>query len=187
MVAPPTDGASWAARRRSSKAGSRRWRSWGGPAWGSNPTPLRADPSLMERHWTSRLLHRVGAATAHSGAGAVAALAVAGWIVVGAFVGFRPWWQTVLYAVTSTMTFVMVFVIQHTQSRQTSATQRKLDELLRASHDADPTYIAAEDAPDEDLELLAEISEADRRRAHAQALQQNRATSSGGVADPGDL
>jgi len=41
------------------------------------------------------------------------------------------WWLTVLYAATASVTFVMVFVIQHTKARQTSATQRKLDELIR--------------------------------------------------------
>jgi low affinity Fe/Cu permease len=118
-----------------------------------------------QRHWTSRLLYAVGEVVAHSGAGIVAALLVLGWAIVGAISGFPAWWQTVLYSVTGSVTFVMVFVIQHTQQRQTAATQRKLDELLRASERADSALIAVEEAPDEHLEALARLNLADRERA----------------------
>ena len=63
------------------------------------------------------------------------------------------------------MTFVMVFVIQHTQQRQVAATQRKLDELIRSSTEADPTLIAVEEAPDDDLENLARLHVAEREQA----------------------
>lgn len=71
----------------------------------------------------------------------------------------------VLYSVTGSVTFVMVFVIQHTQERQTSATQRKLDELIRSSVRADNTLIAVEEAPDEHLQALAHLNLADRQQA----------------------
>jgi low affinity Fe/Cu permease len=140
--------------------------------FGSNPTPLHSDASVRERHWTSRLLHHVGALTAHSGAGAVAAAALAIWLVVGAATGFEHWWELVLYSSTSAVTLLMVFVIQHTQARQTSGTQRKLDELIRSSATADSTYIAAEEAPDGELEALTELSEAERERAQRERLGQ---------------
>src|SRR5689334_8956007 len=105
-----------------------------------------------ERHWTSRLLHRVGEVVGHSNAGVVAGAVVLGWVVVGAAIDFPDWWQTILYAVTAAVTFVMVFVIQHTQSRQISAMQRKLDELLRSHARADDALIAAEEAPDEEIQ-----------------------------------
>ncbi|MFN8053548.1 MAG: low affinity iron permease family protein [Acidimicrobiales bacterium] len=126
---------------------------------GSNPTPIRADSSLRERHWTSRWLHRAGATTAHSGAGLVALLALAAWFVVGVIDHFSHRWEIVLYSATASVTFLMVFVIQHTQARQTSALQRKLDELIRASGEADPAYIAVESASDGDLERLSHVSE----------------------------
>jgi len=59
----------------------------------------------------------------------------------------------------------MVFAIQHTQARQQSATQRKLDELLRAQPLADNRIIAVEEAPDAELEALADLNLADREQA----------------------
>ena len=76
-----------------------------------------------QRHWTSRALHRVGGVAAHSGAGIVATVLVVLWAGVGLISGFPQWWQTVLYSVTGSVTFVMVFAIQHAQERQTSGTR----------------------------------------------------------------
>lgn len=70
-----------------------------------------------------------------------------------------------LYSVSASVTLIMVFAIQHAQSRQQAATQRKLDELIRASSGADNRLIAAEDAPDEELQALADLNLADRERA----------------------
>ena len=117
------------------------------------------------RHWTSRLLHRVGEVVASAGAGVLAAVMVVGWTVIGALTAFPGWWATVLYSVTASVTFVMVFVIQHTQSRQTTAVQRKLDELIRADAAGDNSLIAVEEAPDEELQALADRSLTDRSSA----------------------
>ena len=87
------------------------------------------------------------------------------WGVVGVVAGFPAWWQTVLYSVTASVTFVMVFVIQHTHERQTSALQRKLDELIRSSAPADDALIAVEEAPDEQLQALTDLNLGDRTRA----------------------
>jgi len=124
-------------------------------------------PGWEQRHWTSRALHRVGGFAAHSGAGIVATVLVVVWAAVGLVSGFPQWWQIVLYSVTGSVTFVMVFVIQHAQERQTSGTQRKLDELIRSSSRADNTLIAVEEAPDEHLEALAHLNLADRNQAAA--------------------
>jgi len=118
-----------------------------------------------QRRWSSRLLHRLGEATSHSTAGLIAGLAVLAWLLVGAAAGFAPWWETVLYTVSSSTTLVMVFAIQHTQARQQSATQRKLDELLRAMPTANDQLIAVEEAPDAELEALAALNLADRAQA----------------------
>jgi low affinity Fe/Cu permease len=118
-----------------------------------------------DHHWTSRLLHRAASATSVSGTGFLAAVLVVGWAVVGELTGFPDWWQVALYSVAASVTFVMVFVIQHTQARQVSSMQRKLYELLRASVKADDALIAVEEATDEELEALAEINVEDRRAA----------------------
>jgi len=103
----------------------------------------------------SGLLHRLGDATSNSVAGAVAATAAACWIVVGVVTEFPSWWQVVLYSTTAIVTFVMVFVIQHTQSKQIAALQRKLDELIRSSHRADNSLISVEERPVDELQNLA--------------------------------
>jgi low affinity Fe/Cu permease len=121
----------------------------------------------VERHWSSRLLHRIGEVVSHAASGILAALLVMGWAMLGLLAGFPTWWQVTLYSVTGSVTFVMVFVIQHTQQRQTAATQRKLDELLRSSDQADSKLIAVEEAPDEDLAQLTSSNVADRAKATA--------------------
>lgn len=118
-----------------------------------------------QRPLTSRALHRIGEVAGGSGAGMVAASLVVVWALVGAIYGFPTWWQTILYSVTGSVTFVMVFVIQHAQDRQTFGTQRKLDELIRASSRADNSLIAVEEAPDEHLQALAHLNLADRSSA----------------------
>lgn len=108
------------------------------------------------------MLHRVGELVAHSVTGLVALAVVVGWAAVGLATGFPAWWSTTLFSVTASVTFVMVFVIQHTQARQTAATQRKLDELIRVSTRADDGLIAVEEAPDGHLRQLTELTVSER-------------------------
>jgi low affinity Fe/Cu permease len=123
-----------------------------------------------DHHWTSRTLHRAGSATSVSGTGVLAGALAVGWAVVGAIAGFPSWWQTALYSVTGSVTFVMVFVLQHTQARQVTSMQRKLDELLRTSTRADDSLIAVEEASDAELQALAELNVEDRRAASTAAV-----------------
>ncbi len=113
----------------------------------------------------SGVLHRLGDATSNAVAGLLAAIAAAAWLVVGLFAGFPMWWQIALYSTTAIITFVMVFVIQHTQSKQIAALQRKLDELIRASHQADNTLISVEQAPEGELQQLADVYRDQRHEA----------------------
>jgi low affinity Fe/Cu permease len=61
----------------------------------------------------------------------------------------------VFAAVIEAVTLVLVFVVQHTQGREQAATQRKLDELIRALNDADSNLIQLEEAPDEEMDRVA--------------------------------
>lgn len=119
----------------------------------------------FERKWSSRALHRLGELTSHAGAGLAVVAAVLLWLVVGWLESFPTWWQATLYATSSSITLVMVFAIQHTQARQQAAIQRKLDEVLRAITTADDRLIAVEEAPDEELEALADLNIEDRNRS----------------------
>jgi low affinity Fe/Cu permease len=122
---------------------------------GSSVAPTHA-ADWEQRHWTSRVLHRVGELSARSSAGVLAAILVILWVLAGVLYDFPTWWATALYSGTASVTFVMVFVIQHTNERQTSAMQRKLDELIRSSAGADDSLMAVEEAPDDHLQALAD-------------------------------
>jgi low affinity Fe/Cu permease len=114
---------------------------------------------------SSDALHRVGNAMANALAGLIAAISAACWVVVGLIAGFPTWWQISLYSSTAVVTFVMVFVIQHTQSKQISGVQRKLDELIRSSHRADNSLISVEHAPEHELQQLADVYRDQRNEA----------------------
>ncbi len=152
-------------RRRRLRGEQLQWRR--GQVDGSNvdrwPGGSGRDPGA--RRWSSRLLHHLGELTSHSWAGLVAAAAVVVWLGAGAVVGFPGWWVAALEITSSAVTLVMVFAIQHTQARQESAIQRKLDELLRALPAADDRLIAVEQAPDAELEAWADLNLTDRARA----------------------
>jgi low affinity Fe/Cu permease len=72
--------------------------------------------------------------------------------VSGPVFHFSDTWQLVMNTVSSIITFVMVFLIQNTQARDSEAMQAKLDKLVRAMSDADNRYIALEDLTDEEIE-----------------------------------
>jgi low affinity Fe/Cu permease len=117
----------------------------------------------VKRHWTSRLIHRVGDGVSHSTAGTSVSVALFLWFLVGVVSGFSDWWQTALYSISGAVTLVMVFVIQHTHQREIAAVQRKLDELVSALPTADDQLVAVEEAPDEDLQALTAASLARRQ------------------------
>lgn len=105
---------------------------------------------------SSNLLHYLGQAVANAFAGLVAAAVATAWLCVGAVTGFPRWWEVALYSTSAMVTFVMVFVIQHTQAKQIVALQRKLDELILSSHRADNSLISIEQAPELELRELAD-------------------------------
>ena len=112
----------------------------------------------------SRVLHWVGEVTSRAGLAAVVAVAVAiFWVVLG-LAGFPSSWQVTFATVAASITLVMVFVIQHTQSRQQVATQLKLDELIRSSPEADDLLVHIETAEDEEL-IAREQSHIDQHSA----------------------
>lgn len=74
------------------------------------------------------------------------------WAVTGPFFHYSDTWQLVINTGTTIVTFLMVFLIQNTQNRDTLALQVKLSELIIALKNANNELAAIEDAPDEELE-----------------------------------
>lgn len=87
---------------------------------------------------------------------ALAALVVIGWAITGPHFHYSNTWQLVINTGTTIVTFLMVFLIQNTQNRDTRALQLKLDELLRAVHGARNSLVNLESLSDEELERLQE-------------------------------
>ncbi len=87
----------------------------------------------------------------------VAAIAVM--LVVGVAIGFPRAWVTTFEVTVSSVTLLMVFTIQHTQGREQAATQRKLDELLRATPGAAEALMMLEEAP---REFMLEVEDSQR-------------------------
>jgi low affinity Fe/Cu permease len=91
----------------------------------------------------------------------VAVAAVVLWALSGPLFGFSDTWQLVINTSTTIITFLMVFLIQNTQNRDTEAMQIKLDELIRATQGAHNALLNLEHLEDEEL---------DRYRNHYAAL-----------------
>ena len=95
----------------------------------------------------------------------VAVLFTITWGVTGPLFGYSNGWQLIANTVTNVVTFLMVFIIESSQNRDTKATQLKLDELLRAVTTARSSLINLEALSDDDLDRLQRQFEGLRRRA----------------------
>ena len=86
----------------------------------------------------------------------VALLAVIVWAATGPIFHYSDTWQLVINTSTTIVTFLMVFLIQNTQNRDTMALQLKLSELILQMDEAENRFATAEDLTDEQLEELHE-------------------------------
>jgi low affinity Fe/Cu permease len=135
--------------------------------------PLRADASA-NGGWFTWFAHTT-ARWAGKPATFLAAFAmIVLWAVSGPVFGFSDTWQLVVNTTTTIITFLMVFLIQSTQNRDTMALQIKLADLIMAVRGTHNDMATAEDLNDDELEALH--SEYRRRAEHtAQSLKQRRA------------
>lgn len=113
------------------------------------------------RRFAQRTAHGAG----HPWAFAVALAVVVLWGLSGPLFGFSNTWQLVINSTTTILTFLMVFLIQNTQSRDSHAIHLKLDELIRTHRSARRIMLAAEDLTDAELdELSAEFARQAKER-----------------------
>jgi low affinity Fe/Cu permease len=104
----------------------------------------------------SSRIDRITDLLGHPAAVVVALVSVLGWAVAGPFLHFSDRWQVTVQTATAVITFLMIFCVQHTQSKDDRAMQAKLDELIRVMHPARNDLIGIERAD------RAEIEEARR-------------------------
>lgn len=115
----------------------------------------------------TRFAKRTASLSGSSGAFILAVTVVVIWGVTGPLFKFSDTWQLVINTGTTIITFLMVFLIQNTQNRDTSAMQLKLDELICAVSGAHEALLDLEELEDKDLEVFRktfkEIAEQARR------------------------
>lgn len=97
--------------------------------------------------WASR-------ATGRPGTFIGAVLIIVLWALTGPIFDFSDTWQLVINTGTTIITFLMVFLIQNTQNRDTEAMQIKLDELIRAVSSAQNTMMDLEELDEEELDRI---------------------------------
>lgn len=109
--------------------------------------------------WFVRFAQYVSHVTGRPNAFIVAVTAILLWGTTGPLFGFSDTWQLVINTATTIITFLMVFVIQNTQIRDTIAMQIKLDELIRVTRAASNTLLNLEELDDRELEELRQTYE----------------------------
>jgi low affinity Fe/Cu permease len=107
----------------------------------------------MDR-WFRKFAQKTAEVVGHSQAFFVATSVVAIWALTGPIFHFSDTWQLVINTGTTIVTFLMVFLIQNTQNRDSHALHLKLDELIRANKHARNSLLALEGMSDEDLAKL---------------------------------
>jgi len=107
----------------------------------------------------TRFAQTTARASGHPATFMVAVVVIVAWAVTGPLFGFSDTWQLVINTGTTIVTFLMVFLIQNTQNRDTATIQIKLDELIRALEAADNALLDLEELEDLELERIHETYE----------------------------
>jgi low affinity Fe/Cu permease len=104
----------------------------------------------------------------------VAVAVIIVWAATGPLFHFSDTWQLVINTGTTIITFLMVFLIQCTQNRDSEAVQVKLDEIIRAVGHARNELLDLEELEEHDLDRLKETFLELARQARSQRLQDSR-------------
>src|SRR5881394_337069 len=100
----------------------------------------------------SEIARRTASVLGSSTAFALACVTVVVWAVTGPIFGYADTWQLVINTGTTIITFLMVFIIQQSQNKDTTALQLKLNELIAANSGSSNRLIDIEDLTEEELQ-----------------------------------
>ena len=120
---------------------------------------------MKHKAWYSKFAKVTARLSGRPATFAWAVLLIVAWLVSGPLFGFSDTWQLVINTATTIVTFLMVFLIQNTQNRDTEAIQVKLDELIRATQGAHNALLDLEELEDEQLDRFRERYEKMAERA----------------------
>src|SRR5689334_8217735 len=124
----------------------------------ANSSAKSAEPSTVQkvREKFSEFALIVSRASGHPIAFLLAVLVVIVWALTGPIFNYSDTWQLVINTGTTIVTFLMVFLIQNTQNRDTLALQLKVDELVLAQRGAHNSFVDLENLSDAELERIHE-------------------------------
>jgi low affinity Fe/Cu permease len=124
--------------------------------------------STKATHWAGR-----------PGASIIAFLIIVIWAITGPIFNFSDTWQLVINTGTTIITFLMVFIIQQSQNKDTMAVQLKLNELIACNERASNRLIVVEDLNEEELEVLksfyiklSELAEKEKDLHHSHSIDE---------------
>ena len=106
------------------------------------------------RYFFDKMATKITKASGRPAAFIIACVIVIIWLVTGPIFNFSDTWQLVINTGTTIITFLMVFIIQQTQNKDTIALQIKLNELIASSEFASNRLVDVEDLTEEELETL---------------------------------
>jgi low affinity Fe/Cu permease len=117
------------------------------------------------KSWFTRFAKWTARVTGRPFAFVMAVIVILAWAVTGPIFGFSNTWQLVINTATTIVTFLMVFLIQNTQYRDSEAIHIKLDELIRSARGAHTALLNLEELEDEEIDRLRERYEKIAERA----------------------